>query len=50
MYDGFVDSMRDGVVSSSAVNLSRPERKVLLEGRIGREVIASGWTGDIDCM
>jgi hypothetical protein len=45
MYDGFVDSVRDGVVSGWAVNLSRPEQKVLLEVRVGSDVIASGWTG-----
>ncbi|MFM0328606.1 chondroitin 4-O-sulfotransferase [Paraburkholderia strydomiana] len=45
MYDGFVDSVRDGVVSGWAVNLSRPERSVRLEVRVGSEVIASGSTG-----
>ncbi|CAB3637862.1 hypothetical protein LMG27174_00260 [Paraburkholderia rhynchosiae] len=46
MYDGFVDSVRDGVVSGWAVNLSHPEEKVLLDVRIGREVIASGLSGE----
>ncbi|AXF07040.1 chondroitin 4-O-sulfotransferase [Paraburkholderia graminis] len=46
MYDGFVDSVHDGVVSGWAVNLSRPEQKVLLEVRVGSDVIASGWTGE----
>ncbi|MEC5407863.1 chondroitin 4-O-sulfotransferase [Paraburkholderia sp. MPAMCS5] len=46
MYDGFVDSVRDGVVSGWAVNLSRPEEKVLLEVRVGADVIASGLSGE----
>ncbi|WP_025601145.1 sulfotransferase family 2 domain-containing protein [Burkholderia sp. WSM2230] len=46
MYDGFVDAVRDGVVSGWAVNLSRPEQKVLLEVRVGSEVIARGSSGE----
>jgi hypothetical protein len=46
MYDGFVDSVRDGAVSGWAVNLSRPEQSVRLEVRVGSEVIASGSTGE----
>ncbi|MGN8112260.1 hypothetical protein ACTJLB_30150 [Paraburkholderia sp. 22098] len=45
MYDGFVDSVRDGIVSGWAVNLSHPEQKVSLEVRIGNEVIARGSSG-----
>jgi len=46
MYDGFVDSVRDGVISGWAVNLSHPEQKVLLEVRVGYEVIARGSSGE----
>ncbi|CAB3732582.1 hypothetical protein LMG22037_05718 [Paraburkholderia phenoliruptrix] len=46
MYDGFVDSVRDGIVSGWAVNLSRPEQTVSLEVRIGHEVIARGSSGE----
>ncbi|MEX3764880.1 chondroitin 4-O-sulfotransferase [Paraburkholderia phenoliruptrix] len=46
MHDGFVDSVRDGIVSGWAVNLSRPEQTVSLEVRIGHEVIARGSSGE----
>jgi len=41
-YGGFVDSVRDGIVSCWVVNPSRPGQKVSLEVRIGNEVIARG--------
>ncbi|MFM0219987.1 hypothetical protein [Paraburkholderia caledonica] len=46
MYDGFVDSVRDGIVSGWAVNLSRPEQSVRLEVRVGSKIIASDSTGE----
>jgi hypothetical protein len=46
MFDGFVDTVRDGAVSGWAVNLSRPEQRVPLEIRVGSEVVASGWSGE----
>lgn len=46
MFEGFVDTVRNGVVSGWAVNLTRPEQKVPLEVRIGKEVVASGWSGE----
>jgi hypothetical protein len=46
LFDGFVDTVRDGVVSGLAVNLSRPEQSVPLEVRVGTEVVASGWSGE----
>jgi hypothetical protein len=45
MHDGFVDAVRDGVVSGWAVNLHHPEEKVLIEVRVGDEVVATGWSG-----
>ncbi|SIT36218.1 conserved hypothetical protein [Paraburkholderia ribeironis] len=46
MFDGFVDVVRDGVVSGWAVNLSRPEQNVHLEVRAGSQVVASGCSGE----
>lgn len=46
MFDGFVDTVRDGVVSGWVVNLSQPEQRVPLEVRVGTEVVASGWSGE----
>jgi hypothetical protein len=46
MFEGFVDTVRDGVVSGWAVNLTRPEQKVPLEVRVGTQVVASGWSGE----
>jgi hypothetical protein len=46
LFDGFVDVVRDNMVSGWVVNLTRPEQKVLLEVRVGTQVIASGWSGE----
>jgi hypothetical protein len=46
MFDGFVDTVRDSVVSGWAVNLSRPEQSVPPEVRVGPKVVASGWSGE----
>ncbi|SMG44563.1 chondroitin 4-O-sulfotransferase [Paraburkholderia susongensis] len=46
LFEGFVDTVRDGVVSGWAVNLSRPEQKVPLEVRVGTNVIATGSSGE----
>jgi hypothetical protein len=45
MHDGFVDAVHDGVVSGWVVNLSKPEKPVLLEVRVGDKVVATGWSG-----
>lgn len=44
LYDGFVDSVDNGVVSGWVVNLSHPEKKVLVEICVGDRVVASGLT------
>ena len=46
MFEGFVDTVRDGLVTGWAVNLSRPEQRVPLEVRVGTELVASGWSGE----
>ncbi|MFT4065309.1 chondroitin 4-O-sulfotransferase [Paraburkholderia sp.] len=46
LFDGFVDTVHDGVVSGWAVNLSRPEQRVALEVRIGSRIVATGWSGE----
>jgi hypothetical protein len=46
-YGGFVDSVRDGIVSRWAVNPGRPGQKVSLEVRIGNEDIARGLSGGL---
>ncbi|CAB3780834.1 hypothetical protein LMG28614_01099 [Paraburkholderia ultramafica] len=46
LFEGFVDTIRDGVVSGWAVNLSRPDQRVPIEVRVDREVVASGWSGE----
>ncbi|MFM0264748.1 chondroitin 4-O-sulfotransferase [Paraburkholderia sediminicola] len=45
MYDGFVDSVDDGVVSGWIFNLSHPEKKVPVEILVGDRVVASGLSG-----
>lgn len=45
MYDGFVDSVENGVVSGWIINLSHPEKKVPVEICVGDRVVASGLTG-----
>ena len=46
MYDGFVDTVHNGVISGWAVNLTRPEERVPLEVRVGTEVVARGSSGE----
>ncbi|MGF6539896.1 hypothetical protein OKW32_003182 [Paraburkholderia youngii] len=46
LFDGFVDTVGDGVVRGWAVNLSRPERQVPLEVRIGAQIVATGLSGE----
>lgn len=46
MYDGFVDVVRDGTVSGWVVNLSQPDQSVLIEIRVGDDVVAHGWSGE----
>ncbi|NML30814.1 sulfotransferase family protein [Paraburkholderia antibiotica] len=46
LFDGFVDTVRDGVVSGWAVNLTRPDRQVPLEVRVGTQIVATGWSGE----
>lgn len=45
LYDGFVDSVDNRVVSGWVVNLSHPEKKVLVDICIGDRVVASGLSG-----
>jgi hypothetical protein len=45
MYDGFVDSVNDRIVSGWVVNLSRPEEKVQIEICVGDCVVATGLSG-----
>jgi hypothetical protein len=46
LFEGFVDTVHDGMMSGWAVNLSRPEEKVPVEVRVGKGVVASGWSGE----
>ncbi|EDZ97777.1 conserved hypothetical protein [Burkholderia sp. H160] len=46
LFDGFVDTVNDGRVSGWAVNLSRPERQVPLEVRVGAQIVATGCSGE----
>ncbi|MCC8401250.1 chondroitin 4-O-sulfotransferase [Paraburkholderia sp. MMS20-SJTN17] len=46
LFDGFVDTVRDGAVYGWAVNLSEPERQVPLEVRVGTQIVATGLSGD----
>ncbi|WP_233847556.1 chondroitin 4-O-sulfotransferase [Paraburkholderia sp. HD33-4] len=46
LFDGFVDTVLEGVVYGWAVNLSRPERQVPLEVRVGAQIVATGHSGD----
>lgn len=46
LFDGFVDTVQNGVVSGWAVNLSRPEQPVALEVRVGAQIVASGSSGE----
>ncbi|MGF6570679.1 hypothetical protein ABH945_002790 [Paraburkholderia sp. GAS333] len=46
MFDGFVDTVSNGVVSGWAINLSQPEQKVALEVRAGTQVVARGCSGE----
>jgi hypothetical protein len=45
MFAGFVDSINDEKISGWAINLTDPEKKVLIEVISGNEVVASSWTG-----
>lgn len=46
LFDGCVDTVRDGVVYGWAVNLSEPERQVALEVRVGTQIVATGCSGE----
>ncbi|WP_233828420.1 sulfotransferase family 2 domain-containing protein [Paraburkholderia sp. ZP32-5] len=46
LFDGFVDTIQNGVVYGWAVNLSRPEQRVALEVRVGAQTVATGWSGE----
>ncbi|ADG14697.1 conserved hypothetical protein [Paraburkholderia atlantica] len=46
LFDGFVDTVGDGVVRGWAINLSQPERQVPLEVRIGAQIVATGLSGE----
>jgi hypothetical protein len=46
LFDGFVDTVRDGMVCGWAVNLSEPERQVPLEVRVGTQIVATGFSGE----
>ncbi|MBC8738333.1 chondroitin 4-O-sulfotransferase [Paraburkholderia sp. UCT31] len=46
LFDGFVDTVRDGVVCGWAVNLSEPQRQVPLEVRVGTQIVATGCSGE----
>ncbi|MBC8750374.1 hypothetical protein OKW43_003429 [Paraburkholderia sp. WC7.3g] len=46
LFEGFVDTVSDAGVSGWAVNLSRPERQVPLEVRVGAQIVATGYSGE----
>jgi hypothetical protein len=46
LFDGFVDTVHNGMVAGWAVNLSRPEQRVALEVRVGAQIVATGWSGE----
>ncbi|WP_231337424.1 chondroitin 4-O-sulfotransferase [Paraburkholderia sprentiae] len=46
LFDGFVDTVTDAMVSGWAVNLSQPERPVPLEVRVGAKIVATGHSGE----
>ncbi|WP_239499030.1 MULTISPECIES: hypothetical protein [Paraburkholderia] len=46
LFDGLVDTLRDGGVCGWAVKLSEPQRQVPLEVRVGTRIVATGCSGE----